>query len=112
MQNEETYARLYEEGKLMLKHHQSWDEIQFNLSKIGADETTAVEIVKQLKLIYWAQKRKSGLNYIGIGASLLLVSFIYVCASFNTQTNFTYVMYGFTSAGLLLMFYGLYEMIG
>ncbi len=112
MTEEEAYIKFYDKAKNLLGKHITWDEMHESLVKDGAEELMTAEIIKQIKLIHYAQKRKTGLNFIGVGASLLLISFLYVCANFFTQTNFSYVMYGLTTAGLLLMFYGLYEMIG
>jgi hypothetical protein len=112
MIDEETYNQFLEDAKLMHSKHLSWDEIKENLEKIGASDVTSVDIVHRLKNMIYEQKRKVGLTFIASGALCLLLSFLYMCFTFNTQINFNYVLYGLTSAGLLLMLYGLYEMVG
>lgn len=112
MLNEEKYEELHHKALLWLWQHQSFDNIKENLIKGGADELTAAEIVKEIKLIHYAHKRQKGGIIILAGSILLLVGFLLTVSNFYANTSFTYVMYGFTTAGLLVIFYGLYEVFG
>lgn len=112
MVNEEKYDDLYHKARLLLEQHKDFNSIHENLIKEGADQLSAVEIVKQIKLVYYAQKRQKGSMIILVGAVLLLVGFLLTISNFYANTSFTFVMYGFTTAGLLVMFYGLYKIFG
>lgn len=70
------------------------------------------EIVDQVRNAYYAKKRKSGLSKLSIGCILLLVGFVLTVINFYSNESFTLVMYGFTSCGLLLLFWGLYDLFG
>lgn len=112
MLNEEKYDDLYHKARLWLQQHQSFTSIHDNLIKEGADELSAAEIVSQVKLIHYAEKRRKGCMIILVGGILLLVGFLLTISNFYANTSITYVMYGFTTVGLLVMFYGLYEIFG
>lgn len=112
MISEEQYKDLHHKARLWLLQRQTFDAIRENLIKDGADELAAAEIVREVRLVYYAQKRQKGGMIILIGSILLLVGFLLTISNFYANTSFTYVMYGFTSVGLLIIFYGLYEVIG
>lgn len=112
MLSDEKYSELYQKAKLWHDQHKSFTDISEKLLAEGADELTATEIVKQLKLIHYAVKRKRGSMIILSGAVLLLIGFIFTVLNFHANTSFSFVMYGFTSAGLLVIFFGLYDCFG
>ncbi len=112
MLNAEKYEELHHKAILWLWQHQSFDAIRERLIKEGADELTAAEITKEVKLIFYARKRQKGSMIILTGSLLLLAGFLLTISNFYANTSFTYVMYGFTTVGLLVIFYGLYEIFG
>lgn len=112
MVNEENYDELYHKARIWLDQHQDFQSIHDNLIKEGCEALMAAEIVKQVKLVHYAKKRQKGSMIILVGSILLLVGFLLTISNFYSNTSFTYVMYGFTSAGLLIIFYGLYEVFG
>jgi hypothetical protein len=112
MISDEKYSELYQKAKLWYDQHKTFSEISERLLTEGSDESTAVEIVKQLKLIHYAVKRKRGTMIILTGSILLFIGFVMTVSNFYANESFTYVMYGFTSVGLLLIFVGLYDCFG
>jgi hypothetical protein len=112
MLNEDKYNELYRKAKLWYEQQKSFTEIHHRLIQEGNDELTADEIVKQMKLIHYATKRKRGGLIILTGSVLLLIGFVLTVSNFYANTSFTYVMYGFTSVGLLVIFFGLYDCFG
>jgi hypothetical protein len=112
MIQEEKYEQLYHKAKLWHEQHKSFSEIQELLIKESNDHLTSEEIVKQIKLIHYANKRKRGAMIILTGSILLLIGFIMTVSNFYANTSFAWVMYGFTSAGLLVIFAGLYDCFG
>jgi len=70
------------------------------------------EIVDQVRMVYYAKKRKSGLFKLGIGCVLLVLGFVLTVINYHSNESFTFVMYGFTSLGLLFLFWGLYDVFG
>jgi len=59
-----------------------------------------------------SRKSKSGVIKLGIGAFLLLTSFLITCVNFHSNQPFTLLMYSLTTAGALLLFWGLYDLFG
>jgi len=112
MLSDEKYSELYQKAKLWYDQHKSFSEIEERLVKDGAGESGAEEILKQIKLLHYAAKRKRGTMVILTGSILLFVGFIMTVSNFYANSSFSYVMYGFTSVGLLVIFCGLYDCFG
>ena len=112
MMSEDKYEILYSKARVWLDQHQTFSVIHDNLLKAGADGIDAVEIVKEMKIIYYAKKRQRGTMIILVGSLFLLIGFILTISKYYANESVTYVMYGFTTAGLAIMFYGLYEIFG
>ncbi|MDI9341784.1 MAG: hypothetical protein QM534_14535 [Sediminibacterium sp.] len=86
--------------------------IEKELIESGEDALlVAVALQKAKKEIYEAN-RKSGLKKLGAGVLLLGIGFIITCIKFHSNESLSLIMYGFTSVGLVLVFWGLYEIIG
>ena len=112
MTQEDKYEDLYHKARVWLDQHQSFNSIHDNLIKAGADVVLAAEIVKEVKLIYYAKKRQKGCMIILIGCFLLLIGFVLTITKYYANASVSYVMYGFTTVGLAVIFYGLYEIFG
>jgi hypothetical protein len=110
--SEDQWDYLYVYAKNLADNHVSFDEIEKQLLQKTTDESLVVEIIKQLKKIKYAIKRKSGVVKIIFASVFLFVGFFITCVNFHSNQSFTNVMFGFTTLGLLLLFWGLYEVIG
>ncbi len=98
---EQSYARQYDFEKitevLLAKHN---------------DEAMVYAVVKKLKSDHYAKHRKEGLVILGIGLVLILAGFLITCVNFHSNKSFTFAMYGLTSLGLIVVFVGLYKIVG
>lgn len=110
--NEDQWESLYVFAKNLAEKNISFDEIEQQLLKRTTDKSLVSEIISQVKKVHYAVKRKNGLIKLGFGALFLLAGFLVTCINFNTNQSFTIVMYSSTSFGLLLIFWGLYEILG
>lgn len=106
------WEELYVFAKELAEHNTSFDEIDKQLSKKTDDPLIRAEIIKQIKKVRYAVHRKNGLTKIGFGALFLVVGFFITCINFHSNQSFTIVMYSTSSIGLILIFWGLYEIIG
>lgn len=107
--NNEDYEKFYEHARSI--QHQfkgDYDHLREFLIQKGADALTAGEIVGQLKKINYAKARTTGTQILLFGCLLLLIGFVVTCACYHFDMPIHAVMYGFTSAGLLVMFIGIY----
>ena len=109
---EEASESLYLLAREMAERDPDFRHILEHLVEKCGNQALASEIVDQVRSVYYAKKRKSGLSKMGIACVLLVVGFVVTVINFHSNESFTLVMYGFTSAGLLLLFWGLYDMFG
>jgi hypothetical protein len=106
------WESLYLFAKNLAENHVSFHEIEKQLSQKTSDPILIEEIIKQIKQVHYAIKRKNGMLKIGLASIFLVVGFLITCINFHSNQSFTIVMYSFTSIGLGLLFWGLYEIIG
>jgi hypothetical protein len=111
LKNEQS-EELYLLAKNMAEHNPDFAYIRESVFEKCNDRELAKEIVDQVRLVYYAKKRKSGLSKLGIGCILLILGFVLTVINYHSNESFSLVMYGFTSLGLLLLFWGLYDIFG
>jgi hypothetical protein len=109
---DEQSEKLYVFAKHLADTNTSFDEIEKQLKLKTENHEQINTIIKTLKKIRYALKTKNGLIKLGIGALFLVVGFLITCINFHANQSFTFVMYGFTSIGLVLIFWGLVDIIG
>ncbi len=103
---------LYHWAKHQHDAHVEFDRIEEQLNEKTNDAVLVSAVIKRLKKEYYDARHKSGLIKLGTGLGLMLIGFCVTCFNFHTNQSFTVVMYGFTAAGLVLLLWGLYELIG
>lgn len=106
------WEELYVYAKDLADHKNSYSEIEKQLSKKTDDSLVIAEIIKQIKKVQHAVHRKNGLTKMGFGVMFLLVGFLITFVNFHANQSFTIVMYSTSTIGLILIFWGLYEIIG
>lgn len=109
---EQLYPTQIEKAKLLLVQRRGFDEIAEMLTNEGLSSHQVKEIVSKLKADYYGEKRKVGTKTILLGSVFLFIGFVATCACFHSDLPINWVMYGFTSLGLLIMFKGLYDIFG
>jgi VIT1/CCC1 family predicted Fe2+/Mn2+ transporter len=109
---DEEWENLYVFAKNLADANKSFEEIEKQLSKKTDDSILIAEMLTQIKKVRHAVKTKNGVTKIGFGALFLISGFLITCINFHSNQSFTIVMYSFTSIGLILMFWGLYDIIG
>jgi hypothetical protein len=109
---EDQWESLYVFAKNLAENNVSFSEIEHQLSNKTTDTVLITEITNQVKKVHYAVKRKNGLIKLGFGVLFLVAGFLITCINFHANQSFTIVMYSSSSIGLLLIFWGLYEIIG
>lgn len=109
---EDHWESLYVFAKNLAESNVSFPEIEQQLSCKTTDAALITEITNQVKKVHYAVKRKNGLIKLGFGVLFLVAGFLITCINFHANQSFTIVMYSSSSIGLLLIFWGLYEIIG
>lgn len=84
-------------------------QIKAELLNLGIDERNHVDMLKEINKMRSARNTTKGLYFILAGAVLCLASCIITLMS--AQSN-AFVLYGFTSIGIMVAFVGLYKIFG
>ncbi len=87
-------------------------EIESILKDNGADAIEIEAAISTVKKKVHKERSSAGVKKLGIAVLFLLAGFVITIFNFHSNQSFTVVMYSFTSIGLLLLFWGLYEIIG
>ncbi|MDP2387461.1 MAG: hypothetical protein Q8M29_13880 [Bacteroidota bacterium] len=90
----------------------TFDEATIALSKLCDDTALVEEVIKEVRNAYYKAKRSEGMIKIGIGATLILAGFVITCSNFHSNQSFSFAMYGLTTVGIIIVFWGLYKIIG
>lgn len=109
---EEQWENLYVFAKHLADANKSFEEIEKQLKLKTEDHLMITEMLTQIKKVKQAVKTKNGLAKLGFGAMFLFLGFIITVFNYHANQSFTMVMYSFTSIGLVLLFWGLYDIIG
>lgn len=96
----------------LFKSGMSIEDIEKKLIPSVIDEENIAELKKLLKKLNHERKRKRGANTIVAGISLLGIGFLLTVFFFHQGTSINYAMYGFTIAGILIVFVGLIDIFG
>ena len=90
----------------------SFEKIQDLLIKEHNDEILIYAIIKKLKSVHYAQVRKEGLTMVGIGCMFILTGFIITFSNFHSNGSITFALYSLTTIGIVVVFWGLYKILG
>lgn len=83
--------------------------IKQELAKLGVDERNMPDMLKEISRMRNARNTATGLYFILFGAVLCLLSCI---LTLTLSANTGLVLYGLTSVGILVAFYGLFKIFG
>lgn len=109
---DDRWDSLYDYARKLVESGVQYSELEKQLLTKENDPLIVHDIVRQLKRVHYAVKRKSGLQKIAFGSLFLVIGFFITCVNFHSNQSFTIVMYGFTSLGLFFIFWGLYDVVG
>ncbi len=110
--NNELYDSLKELAVEYLNSGKDLEEIEKLLNQKTDDKLLVTVLFKEIKKISHAANRKKGLQKLAVAGILLFSGFIITCINFHYNQPFAIALYGLTTAGLIFMFWGLYDIIG
>lgn len=110
--NDDQQEELYLFAKGLADRGTSYEEIEKLLSQKTGDEFVISGIIRRIKKVKHAIARKNGLTKIGFGSLMLVIGFLITCINFHNNESFSVVMYSTSTIGLLLIFWGLYDIMG
>jgi predicted phage tail protein len=88
------------------------DQVTEKLKETAMSESQLTEILEAWKKETNRRKQNSGLIFCGIGAAMLLSSFLITFILYETDHNFSFVLYGLTLAGICLLMKGVADFLG
>lgn len=110
--DQELYDDLYLTTKMLLARGTETDMIEKHLLQKTEDIVLITVVIKEAKNEYYAAMRSEGFKLIAIGAVLVFLGFLITFLNWDSNRSFTLAMYGFTSVGACIVFFGLYKVIG
>lgn len=90
----------------------SFGAITRQLEESGYEIAAIQEALQPLKEAYYGKRRRMGLIFIGLGATLCGLGFLITFIQFQTGAPSDLALYGFTGVGACLAFYGGIEILG
>lgn len=110
--DQELYNDLFLLAKTLLVRGTEMDKLEKHLLQKTDDLVLVTVVIKEAKNEHYANMRKEGFRLIAVGAVLVFLGFLITFLNFNSNRSFTLAMYGFTSIGAVVVFWGLYKIIG
>lgn len=110
--NQEQYEELFVLAIQLLEKGEQTDTIKEQLSRSCNDIVLITVVIKEAKNAYHASLRKQGFRLVLIGCITGLSGFLVTFINFNTSRSIDFAMYGLTSLGISIVFWGLVKIIG
>lgn len=98
---------IQQRAKTWLDNGLNDQQIENELLAAGTDARHIPDMLKEIKRLRNARKTSTGLIYILIGAVVCLLSCVLTMTSTYSHSNFSVVLYGFTTIGIIIVFIGL-----
>lgn len=111
MENDQI-TKLLEFGLNKRLSNVSFENIEKQLFEKTQDPILTEKVMKLLKIDHYEKKRKSGVIKLVLGSFFLLSGFFTTVSFYHAGTSFTVIMYSFTTIGCMLLFWGLFDVIG
>lgn len=112
MENTKLYEELYALANQHLASGMDFELIKDKLIERCTDEEIVATVLGTVKRNYYARRTNEGTNILCIGLVLILIGFVITCFNFHSNQSVTLAMYGLTSLGILIVFFGLYKIMG
>ncbi len=110
--NPELYNDLLYLAIHLLERGENAQSIEKVLSEKTNDIVLIAVVIKEARNAYYAELRKQGFRLILIGCLTCITGFLITFLNFNTSRSIDLAMYGLTSLGLLIVFWGLFKILG
>ena len=106
------YDNLYRVTRTLLEKGTDTEEIKEHLEKNGTDVILIAVVIKEAKKDHYEKLRKEGFRLIGLGCITGFSGLLITLINFNTTRSIDFAMYGLTTIGISIVFWGLYKIIG
>lgn len=110
--NQEHFEELYLLAVKLLEQGQQADALEKHLLQCSDDIVLINVAIKEAKNSHYSRLRKDGFRLVVIGCITGLSGFLITFINFNTSRSIDLAMYGLTSLGITIVFWGLFKIIG
>lgn len=110
--NNEELPEMVEFAHDLIAKNYTFEAIEKELLARTNDQEFTEYIIRKTKKSLNEKKRNAGVLKLLVGAIILILGFIITVFCFHSNVSFHTVMYSFTSLGCILLFWGLFEVIG
>ena len=81
-------------------------EIESELLIEGHDERFIKDLMQETMRLRYARRRSQGLSFILVGILICFASFLLTLGATSIQGNFSIILYGLTTVGIIFVFSG------
>jgi hypothetical protein len=110
--NQSLYEEMYDLAFQRFRNGDTASAVKETLTKKYDDIVLITVAIKEARNASDTIKRKQGFILILVGCLTGLSGFLITFINFNTSRSIDFAMYGLTSAGITIVFWGLYKIIG
>lgn len=110
--DKDLYDELFLSATGMLERGDTAQDIEKTLSQKCDDIVLVTVVIKEARNAHYAALSRQGFRLILVGCITGLSGFLITFLNFNTSRSIDFAMYGLTSAGLLIVFWGLFKILG
>jgi hypothetical protein len=103
---------LLQEGHNMLMRGIEFDAIRLHLSSKSSDTLQLDEVMKSLRAIYYARRRKRGVLLTLIGSVLLVFGCVFVITAYDSAAGVRLALYLPSLVGSGLVLWGIVDVLG
>jgi hypothetical protein len=111
-ENKDRYEELFLIALGQLEQGEPPDMIELLLLQKCEDAILIAVVLKEARNVHYAVLRKQGFRLILLGCILGVTGFLITLFNFNTSRSIDFAMYGLTTMGMLIVFWGLFKIIG
>jgi len=101
------FAHYLNLAQYLKKYGHNDESIRGKLRDQGADDETIDILFGQLEKQRHGHRRVKGVNFVFAGGIVLVIGFLLTYLFYDSGETMHYVMYSFTSIGIILMSWGL-----
>ncbi len=114
MQNtqEELYQDLFKLALNQLELGEPRDIIEKCLLQKSDDIVLITVAIKEAKKEYYAKLRRQGFRLVLVGCIIGFSGFFITFLNFNTARSVDFALYGLTTCGIVIVFFGVFKIIG
>ncbi len=106
------FDELFQQTLELLNKGLQKEAIENQLKLLSEDIVLITVVIKEASNKHHAELRKQGFLLVLIGCITGLSGFVITFFNFNTTRSIDFAMYGLTTLGLSIVFFGLYKIIG